>query len=78
MSSAIMSRAPCTASSGVATALSLFFLSSSGRFSILTYSCAISNIGFVSFCSIIICASGSRPFAFATVALVFFFCLYGL
>ena len=78
MSSAIISNAPCIACSIVSTTLSLFFLSSSDNLSILIYSFAISSIGFVSFCSMIIFARGSNPFAFATVALVFFFCLYGL
>ena len=73
-----MSNAPCIASSAVATTLSLFFLSSSDNLSIFTYSFATSSIGFTSFCSIIIFANGSKPFALATVALVFFFCLYGL
>ena len=36
------------------------------------------SFGLVSFCSIIIFAKGSNPFALATVALVFFFCLKGL
>ena len=78
MSSAIMSNAPCIASSGVATTLSLFFLSSSDKLSIFTYPFAISVISVFSFCSNIICANGSNPLALATVALVFFFCLYGL
>ena len=73
-----MSNAPCIASSAVATTLSLFFLSSSDKLSMFIYSLAISNIGLFSFCSIIILANGSNPFDFATVALVFFFCLYGL
>ena len=78
MFSAMISSAPCIASSAVFTTLSLFFLSSSDKFSMFIYCSAIFSIGFVSFCSIIISASGSSPFAFATVALVFFFCLYGL
>ena len=45
---------------------------------IFTYCFAISIISVSSFCSIIICANGSNPFDLATVALVFFFCLYGL
>ena len=78
MFSAMISNAPCIASSVVFTTLSLFFWSSSDSFSMFIYCFAISSIGVVSFCSIIISASGSSPFAFATVALVFFFCLYGL
>lgn len=42
------------------------------------YCFAISFMSFVSFCSYIIFANGSNPLAFAIVALVFFFCLYGL
>ena len=73
-----MSNAPAIAASSFSTTLSLFFLSSSDKFSIFTYSFAISYISFVSFCSFIISAKCSKPLAFATVALVFFFCLYGL
>ena len=76
--SAIMSKAPCIASSGVETTLSLFFLSSSDNVSILTYATASSFKGVFSFCSIIILDKGSNPFDLATVALVFFFCLKGL
>ena len=78
MSSAIMSSAPFIASSSFFTTLSLLFLSSSDSLSIFMYCFAISFIGVFSSCSIMISANGSSPFAFATVALVFFFCLYGL
>lgn len=76
--SAIISKAPWIASSAVATTLSLLFLSSSDKLSIFTNSWAISLISFFSSCAIIISANGSNPLAFATVALVFFFCLNGL
>jgi len=71
-----MSFAPCIASSTVSTifSFSVFSLSSC----LVTYCFAISSIGVFSSCSYIIFAKGSSPLAFATVALVFFFCLYGL
>ena len=78
MPSAIISNAPWIASSEVATTLSLFSLSSSDKLSIFIKSFAISSIGRVSSWAKIISANGSKPLAFATVALVFFFCLKGL
>ena len=74
--SAIISKAPPIASSTFATILSFGVLLST--VSTFTKSFAISSKGFVSFCSIIIFARGSNPLAFATVARVFFFGLYGL
>ena len=78
MPSAIISNAPWIASSEVATTLSLLALSSSDKLSMLIKSFAISSIGRVSSWAKIISANGSNPLAFATVALVFFFCLKGL
>ena len=54
MFSAIISNAPCIASSTVFTALSLFCLSFSSSLSIFIYCLAISSIGVLSFCSNII------------------------
>ena len=56
----------------------MLFLSSSDNLSIFTYCFAISSIGVFFVWANIISANGSNPFALATVALVFFFCLYGL
>ena len=67
MFSAIISFAPLIASSTLKTP----FSSSINSF-------AISSIFLLLFCSNIICANGSSPLALAIVALVFFFCLYGL
>ncbi len=65
--SAIMSRAPLMASSAVSTPFS----------SSMNSKASASGSPLLLSCSKITSANGSRPFSFATVALVRRFCLYG-